>query len=362
MFARSWKGLVAAFLGVSAMTLLIRAIPGADRIANVSILYLLVVLATALRFGGGPAIVASLMAFLAFDWFFVDPRHTFTVQDPSEWIALLMFLLIATVTGHLTATARRQAEEARILAHEAAALAQVEARAQALVEADRLKTALLSLVSHDFRSPLASIKASANACIQGGASPDPAAQRELHLGIIQEADRLNGIVENILAMSRLEADAWRPQFEEAALEEVVEAARSGLSRENDQRIHVSLPDEVGDVWLDPVQIGQVLHNLLDNALKYSPRDRIVELEVDNTDSDLVFRVSDRGPGLPPGDEDRIFDRFYRAPELRESAVPGVGIGLSVCRGLVEAHGGKLTAANRPEGGAVFTVSLPRRKQ
>lgn len=340
------------------MTVLIRLVPGADRIANVSILYLLVVLATALKFGGGAAIVASVFAFMAIDWFFVDPRHTFTVSDPAEWIALLMFLVIATVTGHLTATARRQAEEARVLAKEAAALAQVEARAQALAEADRLKTALLSLVSHDFRSPLASIKASATACVQGDAAPDPAAQRELHLGIIQEADRLNGIVENILAMSRLEADAWRPQFEEAALEEVVEAARTGLSRENDQRIHVSLPEGVEEVWLDPVQIGQVLHNLLDNALKYSPAGSAVELGVEVTPDHLIFEVSDRGAGLPPGEEDRIFERFYRAPALRESAVPGVGIGLSVCRGLVEAHGGTLTASNRPEGGSEFRVTLP----
>ncbi len=361
MTSQNWKGVAVAVLGVGVMTVLIRVVPGADRVGNVSILYLLVVLLTALRFGGGPAIVASVLAFLAIDWNFVDPRHTLTVHDPAEWIALVMFLIIATVTGHLTATARRQADEARVLAREAAALAQVEARAQALAEADRLKTALLSLVSHDFRSPLASIKASATACIQGDAAPDPAAQRELNLGIIQEADRLNGIVENILAMSRLEADAWRPQFEEAAVEEVVEAARSGLSRENDRRIQVALPEGEDDVWLDPVQIGQVLHNLLDNALKYSPGDRSVDLQVRNTPDHLVFEVSDRGPGLPKGDEDRIFDRFYRAPELRESAVPGVGIGLSVCRGLVEAHGGQLTAANRPGGGAVFTVRLPRKK-
>lgn len=256
---------------------------------------------------------------------------------------------------------RRQAEEARVVAREATALAQVEARAQALAEADRLKTTLLSLVSHDFRSPLASIKASANASVPGDSAPEPAALRELQLGILQEADRLNGIVENILAMSRLEADAWRPQREDAAIEEVIEAARTGIPREGNRRIEVSLPDDLDEVWLDAVQIGQVLHNLLDNALKYSSADQPVELRVQANDDQLVFEVSDRGPGLPAGEEERVFDRFYRAPHLRESAVPGVGIGLSVCRGLVEAHKGSLTAANRPGGGSVFTVSLPRRE-
>jgi two-component system sensor histidine kinase KdpD len=102
----------------------------------------------------------------------------------------------------------------------------------------------------------------------------------------------------------------------------------------------------------------VLHNLVDNALKYSPPDAEVELQVRRNGDALLFEVLDRGPGLPPGEEERVFERFYRAPELRESALPGVGIGLSVCRGLVEAHGGTLTARNREGGGAVFTATLP----
>ena len=489
------------------MSALIHVFPGADRIPNVSMLYLLVVTATALRFGGGPAILASVLSFLAFDWFFVEPRQTFTVRDPAEWLALLMFLVTAATMGHLTASARRQTIEAKQRAREIAALseaswaiasqvdrdralaevlrrlsdvlpvtrsaivvpaesptlevvarwpesasaaavqagalriarfvlergspvgwgddraqwdkalepdeqrsvaylplsvehrtlgvlclqlppdhsvsaaerrvaeslanhaavalerdrlARAESRANALVEADRLKTALLSMVSHDFRSPLASIKASATACIQGEARPDATTQRELHQGIIQEADRLNGMVGNILALSRLEADAWRPQAEEAALEEVIEAARSGLSRERNRRIQVELTVEMDEAWLDPVQIAQVLHNLLDNGLKYSPPDTRVELRVLRNGDWLQFEVGDRGAGLPSGEEGRVFERFYRAPALRDSAVPGMGIGLSVCRGLVEAHGGTLTAANREGGGAMFRMSLPVR--
>jgi two-component system, OmpR family, sensor histidine kinase KdpD len=491
------------------MTGMIHAIPGANRIANISMLYLLVVIGTALRFGSGPAVLASILSFLAFNFFFVQPFHTLRVQDPAEWLPLLMFLLTASTTGHLTATARKQAQEARQRERETTALAEAswavasqldqdralaevlrrvvqvvpasetailagedpanptmvarwasrkdaagplntpdslriarsvlsdgravawgngrqhperesmqceeagagylpltteqgvlgvlylslpegytvppaeqrvveslanlaavvlqrdrlsraQAKARALAEADRLKTALLSMVSHDFRSPLASIKASATACLQGEGHADSVAQQDLHLGIIYEADRLNGMVGNILALSRLEADAWRPQREEAALEEVIEAARSGVSRENNRRVAVCFDPDLDEVWLDPVQIGQVLHNLLDNALKYSAEETNVELRVLSQADDLVFEVLDRGPGLPAGEEERVFERFYRAPALRESAVPGVGIGLSVCRGLVEAHGGSLTASSRDGGGAVFRITLPGR--
>ena len=503
-----WAGYGAAVLGVLLMTAVLALVPGIAHIANVSMLYLLVVIAAALRFGSGPAIFASLFSFFAFDWFFVRPHFTLTVSDPSEWLALLMFLITAVCMGQLTALLRSQADEARRRERETAALAEAswavasqldqeralaevlqqivdvvpahaaailtlsegvvqvvaclsvadgssrfadettlraarfvldenraiawddlqkhwekglpepaqrgvaylpltaedrvlgvlglqlppeyrvtraerrvveslanhaavvlererlaraEARANALVEADRLKTALLSMVSHDFRSPLASIKASATASLQEGGAADAEAQRELQVGIIREADRLNDMVGNILHLSRLDADAWRPRLEEAALEEVVEAARSGLSREANARIEVQLDPAVSDVWLDPVQIGQVLHNLLDNALKYSPPGTRVELRAAWMEDELLLDVLDHGPGLPPGEEGRVFERFYRAPQLRESAVPGVGIGLSICRGLVEAHGGTLTAENRPGGGAHFQVRLPRRR-
>ncbi|MBI3911236.1 MAG: DUF4118 domain-containing protein [Armatimonadetes bacterium] len=480
--SRIW-GYAAAALGALAMTGLIHAIPGTRRIPNISMLYLLVVIGTALRFGSGPAILASLIAFAAFDWFFVQPLHRFTVADPGEWLALLMFLVIASVTGHLTARLRTQVDEARLRERETAALAEaswavasqvslqgtlaavlrriaevvpvtaatvlngaeqdapeviaswqsesdglpnsaggavaralpagaesiplvaegralgtlrlqlrpgramsqqerrvvqslanhaavvlererlgrMQTAAEALREADRLKTALLSMISHDFRSPLASIKASATACLQDPRHADPAAQRDLQLGIIQEADRLNAMVSNVLALSRLESDAWRPQREEAALAEVIEAARTGLPADANRRVRVFLDAAVAEVWLDPVQVGQILHNLLDNALKYSPPTSEVELRAFQEEDRLVMEILDRGPGLPPGQEQRLFDRFYRGPHLGESAVPGVGIGLSICRGLVEAHRGTLTARNREGGGAVFRVVLPQER-
>jgi two-component system sensor histidine kinase KdpD len=463
-------GYAAAVLGVAATTAAIHLLPGAERIANISMLYLLVVIATAVGFGSGPAVAASVLAFLAFNWLFVEPRHTWLVADPAEWIALLSFLATAVVTGQLTALLRSRAEEARRRELEATALAaaglavaaqvdrdraltevlrrladvtglesalirvfrpdgaaetaaafgsgldpdspgpddqrlplmverrelgelryrlppggrlgegerrvaaslaghaamvierdrlaQAELRARALAEADRLKTALLSMVSHDFRSPLTAIKASVTGLLQEEVSPDAETRRELLQGIDRETDRLSGMVGNILALSRLEADAWRPQREPTAVLELVGAALDTFSEEENRRIHVSADPQLTEVDLDPVQMVQVLRNLLDNARKYSPAGSPIELRAAREADTLLLEVMDRGFGLPEGDPERVFEPFYRAPHLRESSIPGVGIGLAVCRGLVEAHLGRLSAYPRPGGGSVFRISIP----
>jgi two-component system sensor histidine kinase KdpD len=240
-------------------------------------------------------------------------------------------------------------------------LARAESRANALDEADRLKTALLSMVSHDFRSPLASIKASVTSLLQEGAPWDPETQRELLQGVDHETDRINRVVGNLLALSRLEADAWRPQYEPTPPAELIGAVLDSLGPEENGRIQVGLDSAPAELWLDPAQMVQVLHNLLENALKYSPPEKSVELNVVQDEGEAILEILDRGPGLPKGEEQRVFESFYRASELRESATPGIGIGLAVCRGLVEAHHGQLTASNRPGGGAIFRVRLPHGK-
>jgi two-component system sensor histidine kinase KdpD len=268
---------------------------------------------------------------------------------------------------HLPADREVPSQERRVvesLANHAAValerdrLTRSAAAAQALAEADRLKTALLSMVSHDFRSPLASIKASVTGLLQEGKPWELETQRELLEGIDHETDRLNRMVGSILALSRLEADAWRPQCEATPPVELVGAALDAFGPEENRRIQVTLDPSLTELWLDPAQMVQVLSNLVDNALKYSPPGSQVELQAFQQDGGAVLQVLDRGRGLPRGEEQRVFEPFYRAPELQESAVPGMGIGLAVCRGLVEAHGGHLSAYNREGGGAVFQIRLP----
>lgn len=326
------------------MTGFIAFFPGADNAANVPLLYLLVVMGVAHWLGRAPAVLASLLAVLSFDWFFVEPRHTWNVTNPAEWLALGVFLLTAIVISQFSALIRQRAE--------------IEARAQALTEADRLKTALLSMVSHDFRSPLTSIKTGVTALLQEGPAWDVESQRELLSGINQETDRLNRMVGNILALSRLEANAWQPQCEIVPLSELIGTALDGFSADDNQRIRIMMEDAPFEAYLDIVQIVQVLHNLLENALKYSPPHSAVVLRATQREQSLIIEVTDEGAGLAPGEEKLVFERFYRAPQWRESALPGTGIGLAVCSGLAQAHGGKLAAFNRAEGGAMFQLSLP----
>jgi two-component system, OmpR family, sensor histidine kinase KdpD len=232
-----------------------------------------------------------------------------------------------------------------------------EARAAALEDADRLKTALLSMISHDFRSPLTSIKASVSTMLQDGAPLDAETTKGLLQGMDQETDRLNRMVGNILDLSRLEADAWKPRMEPTAVSELIGIALDGFSVENNRRVIVKLDKDLPEVVIDSTQIVQVLKNVIENALKYSPSDSLVEVEVHSEADFVIVSVLDRGRGLPE-DADEMFKPFWRAPDLHESSMPGVGIGLAVARGLVEANEGTLSAGNRDGGGSIFRVSLP----
>lgn len=317
-----------------------------ETVANAPILYLLVVTVTALFAGRGVAIWASICSFLAINWFFITPRYTLTVQSPTEWITLCMFLFTAVVTGQLVAMRD--------------ALLQAQSEASALADADRLKTALLSMVSHDFRSPLTAIKASVSTLLSEGQPLDGETQRVLCQTIDQESDRLNRLIGNILDLSRLEAGAWKPKMESTPVSELIGMVLDHFSDELNKRIVVQISPDLSDVSIDSVQMIQVTKNLVENALKYSPADAIVEIEARKVERHAVIEVLDRGRGLSSEDITHIFEPFYRGVGLQESSVPGLGIGLAVCRGLVQANGGILAARNRQGGGSVFTISLPLR--
>ncbi len=461
-------------------------------LANVSMLYLLVVFLLGLYVGRAASVVSALLSFAAFNWFFVEPKLTLSVHSASEWLALCMFLLISTITAQLTSRVRAAAAEAKQRQTETETLAKAswavssqltteealtevleqlhrvadietaavisfdqdgkvllrasisasgdtdkktllaeidkhidrargnnsneslwtpvahggnqagavyvklnekteesreqkrlidalvnhavvilqreelmkeQSRTQALKEADKLKTALLSMVSHDFRSPLTGIKAAVSALLQESPQElDSAEAKQLLQGIEQEADRINRMVGNILNLSRLEADAWKPELESSSLAEIIGSALASFSADDNKRITVRLPRDLAEVTVDPVQIEQVIKNLVENALKYSDKESLVEIAVSTLDQEVVLSVLDRGIGVSPEDASRIFDRFYRNPRLKETATPGVGIGLAICKALVEAHGGSLTMTPRVGGGSVFEVKLPIEKK
>ncbi len=245
------------------------------------------------------------------------------------------------------------------LAIERAMLAEEAQRAQVEVEAERLRSAFLSSVSHDLKTPLASITGAASSLLEGEQYIDPKSRRELIEGIHEEADRLNRVVSNVLDMSRLESGPITLRRDWHPLEEVVDAAIAGVHSRREKRVITrDLSPALPLVSIDGVLIGQVLANLLDNAIKYTPPDSSIRVSARPEEGGVLVEVADSGPGLPPGSEQRLFEKFYQAgPGGRRG---GVGLGLAICRAIVDAHGGHIWAENRPEGGAVFRFTLPTR--
>jgi two-component system sensor histidine kinase KdpD len=242
------------------------------------------------------------------------------------------------------------------LAIERAHLAEETQQARVQIETERLRNSLLSSVSHDLRTPLATITGATTSLLDGEATLDSTTRRDLIQAIYEEAERLNRLVRNLLDMTRLESGAVQVHKEWQPLEEVVGGALNRLDAQlRDRPLLTNLPADLPLVPIDGVLIEQVLVNLLENALKYTPAGTSIEIAAWASNSEVTVEVADRGPGLPPGDEQRVFNKFYRMQPTNEH---GVGLGLAICQAIIEAHGGRIWAANRPGGGAVFRFTLP----
>jgi two-component system sensor histidine kinase KdpD len=227
-------------------------------------------------------------------------------------------------------------------------------QARVAVEAERLRSALLSSVSHDLRTPLAAITGAASSLLQE-ASPGKEEQRELVETIVEESERLNRLVANLLDMTRLESGSVHLRHEWHPVEEVVGSALARLEGSlAGRRVETSLPSDLPLVPMDAVLIEQVLVNLLENALKYAGPESAVRIAAVATNDGVTVEVADDGPGLPPEALERVFEKFYRGP----SGQRGFGLGLAICRAIVSAHGGRIWAENRSPHGAVFRFTLP----
>jgi two-component system sensor histidine kinase KdpD len=185
---------------------------------------------------------------------------------------------------------------------------------------------------------------------------DQLTQHELLESVREEAERLNRLVQNLLEMTRLESGALQLRCDWHPLEEVVGAALGRLAKSlGTRRVTVNIPHDLPLVAIDDVLIEQVFVNLLDNAVKYTPADSAILIAATATDREVSVEVANSGPGLPQGAEDRVFEKFYRAtPDGRR----GAGLGLAICRGIVQAHGGRIWARNLPVGGVAFVFALP----
>ena len=432
----------------------------------VGLLYLVPVLISAAVVGWLGGIGASLLSFLAFNYFFIPPYHTFVVADPSDTLALFVFLIVAAsvsyLVGRLRAEAIRVGERERELTilydlsktvgrqvgletmlrtiaervcqlfpgsraevwlkndaaklellaqagasgddfpkpHEAlirseqaalgilklyrrqpqpigqseqlllnavaaqtaiaverAQLAQEATRAKVLAESDRLKAALLSSVSHDLRTPLATIKAAVTSLLQRDVQWDEDALVDQLNAINEESDRLNQVIGNLLSMSRIEAGAVQLQKRPYALQEVIGSVLRRLApRTQTHIIQTHIPADLPLVPLDYATFEQIIINLVDNAVKYSPPGSEVSIAARTVGQFVEIGVSDHGCGLPSEAQQAVFEKFYRAPNGQ--TVPGSGLGLSIVKGFVEAHGGKTWISSRPGAGTSVKFVLP----
>ena len=232
---------------------------------------------------------------------------------------------------------------------------------QALVKAETetLRNTLLSSVSHDIRTPLATITGAITTLLQKGVTFGADQRQELLQTIYEEAEHLNQIIRNVLDMTRLEAGAIKVKKTWQPLEEIVGAVLNRLDeRLKGRPLKTSLPEDLPLVSFDPLLIEQVLVNLLDNAIKYTSQETPIELSAYVKDGEIIVEIEDRGAGIPASEEEKIFDKFVRG----SSKGGGIGLGLTICRAIITAHGGWITAENRQGGGAIFRFSLPLSEQ
>jgi two-component system sensor histidine kinase KdpD len=437
--------------------------------ANAALLYLLVVLVCATRLGLGSALLASVLAFVAFNFFFVPPLHTLFVSEPQDVLRLVLFLIVAMLASSLSSQARAQADTAARQAAELAALyelsqavsaenelerslalvaattarlldvpscaillydergllvervrfgvepgstfrrsdvflrvgarvmgvirvshpslrarltpnqhnlidtiaalvvqllertrlAEAASQTRALAESDRLKSALLSSVSHDLRTPLAVIKGAASDLLDAEVVRDGQSRAELYQAINDGADRLNRVVGNLLEMSRIDAGALARTRSWYDLGELVTAVVERMRGQLRGRpVRLSVPEALPLVLCNYTQIDLVVTNVLENAIKYAPDASAITLELRATAHTVELSISDEGPGIPHALMPNLFERFVRggAPEWHGE---GSGLGLAICKGIVEAHAGRIWAENLAGHGARFTMSLPR---
>lgn len=241
------------------------------------------------------------------------------------------------------------------MAIERAFLAEEAQQSLLKAETETLRNTLLSSVSHDLRTPLAAITGAATTLLQQDVAIDPYSRRELIQTISEEAEHLNQIIRNVLDMTRLESKTIIVKKEWQSLEEIVGVVLNRLTDKlRDHPLSTGLPEDLPLIPFDPLFIEQVLMNLLDNAFKYSTKGTPLELSAMIKGTEAVVELADRGPGIPPGSEERIFEKFVRGA----ATGGGIGLGLTICRAIITAHGGHIWAENRSGGGAIFRFTLP----
>jgi len=402
---RAFAGSVAAVALTTGVVFALRPIAPT---LSLGVLYTLPVLAAALLFGIGPAIAVAVASMLAFNFFFLAPVHTLTLADARNWTALAVYLVTAVVASELAARLRREAaasarreREAALLSDVAAELlrvrapetlmADVRARADRLLDgadpvnrarfeaaleallavaaergrleqevheaetlrrSDAIKTTILQTVSHDFRTPLATMTAAVGGLASGDLTLSESDRAELLDTVRLELARLTRLVENLLDLSRLQAGAAEPHQELWSAEDIV--AGTVAEAAEPERVETDVAEGLPAVRVDAVQLQRALANLVDNALKFSPAGTIVEVIAREEGESVSLEVLDRGPGIGPAGAANLVRPFERGG----AGGGGAGLGLAIAHGFAVVNGVDLRLELRDGGGTRAQLRLP----
>jgi len=303
---------------------------------NIVMFYLLVVVIVAILWGQGPVIVTSILSVLLFDFFLVPPYLTLSVDRIQYVFTFIGLLIVGLVISTLASKMREQVIQR---------------------QTEKLQTALLNSISHDLRTPLSSITGSLTALLDNDSGLDDATRKELLETAFEECDRLNRLVGNLLDMTRMEAGALRISRTPCELRDVLGASLEQLKAKIGSRnINIDISRDFPEVPMDFSFMMKVFFNLIDNALKYSSADTPIDIKATLFKDKVKIEIKDQGVGIPEGDLKRIFDKFYHVE--RPQQITETGLGLSICKGIVEAHSGQITAQNNPDRGATFIIIIP----
>lgn len=314
--------------------------------SNLIMLYLLGVVYVATSNSGrqGPAILAALLSTLAFDFFFIPPYLSFNVSDIQYFFTLMVMLVVSQTISHLTIRVQRHIEATR--------------NAKIKAETEQLRNIFLTSISHDMRTPLTVIMGSASILLQ----PEKISidmQQELANYVYDESKRLNNMIANILQIIRLESGTMKLTKQLHAIDDIINNVLERLGKElHAHPVHLQIVRCMPLIPLDHILIEQVFMNLIENAIKYSQSNTSIEISVRSRRKDALIKIADKGKGIDPHDLENIFNKFYRANNKPDIGNEGFGLGLAICKHIVQAHGGKIWAENDRNGGALFYFTLP----
>ena len=313
-------------------------------LTTVALTFLLVVLSAATFFGRNPALLASFAAMLSFNYLFIPPVGTWHISDAQNLVAWAAFTITAIIAGELSSYARRRARESERLYEELQVAFRTATEAEALKHSEKMKSALLDAVTHDLRTPLTSIKASVTTLLdsEGGHRTielDGIGRSEFLNIINEETDRLNRFVEGMVELARVEAGSTDAAESQTNIEEAIATAIERAATISDAHTtNVIIGPELPRVRAADRAVAEVIYNLYENAVRYSPVDSVITIEACRRDGEVAISVNDQGKGIPLEMRERVFDKFVR---LGDKPATGMGLGLAIVKGIVEAQKGRV---------------------